>query len=100
MRHLYLAEIASLADITALWEESLKDKVRMVTKESAIASGLFGSHVSLDAADRMGDLIAIAQGSVVILDPEGADKEGAMIGHHGGESDIESSVPLFTHTIN
>ena len=100
MRHLYLAESASLADITALWEESLKDKVRMVTKESAIASGLFGSHVSLDAADRMGDLIAIAQGSVVILDPEGADKEGAMIGHHGGESDIESSVPLFTHTIN
>jgi predicted AlkP superfamily pyrophosphatase or phosphodiesterase len=100
MRHLYLAESASLADITALWEESLKDKVRMVTKESAIASGLFGSHVSLDAADRMGDLIAIAQGSVVILDPERADKEGAMIGHHGGESDIESSVPLFTHTIN
>ena len=100
MRHLYLAESASLADTTALWEESLKDKVRMVTKESAIASGLFGSHVSLDAADRMGDLIAIAQGSVVILVPERADKEGAMIGHHGGESDIESSVPLFTHTIN
>jgi predicted AlkP superfamily pyrophosphatase or phosphodiesterase len=100
MRHLYLSESASLADITALWEESLKDKVRMVSKESAIASGLFGSHVSLDAADRMGDLIAIAQGSVVILDPERAEKEGAMIGHHGGESEIESSVPLFTYTIN
>ena len=100
MRHLYLADNASLLDTTALWEESLGDKVRMVTKESAIASGLFGGDVSLDAAERMGDLIAIAQGSVVILDPERADKEGAMIGHHGGESDIESSVPLFTYTIN
>jgi predicted AlkP superfamily pyrophosphatase or phosphodiesterase len=100
MRHLYLLDNASLADTKALWEESLGDKVRMVTKESAILSGLFGSHVTLDAADRMGDLIAIAQGSLVILDPERADKEGAMIGHHGGESDIESSVPLFTHTIN
>ncbi|CAB4335481.1 unannotated protein [freshwater metagenome] len=100
MRHLYLADTASLIDTKALWEESLGEKVRMVTKEIAITSGLFGSEVSLDAAERMGDLIAIAQGSVVILDPERADKEGAMIGHHGGESDIESSVPLFTYTIN
>jgi hypothetical protein len=100
MRHLYLSDTASLIDTKTLWEEILGGKVRMVTKESAIASGLFGNEVSLDAAERMGDLIAIAQGSVVILDPERADKEGAMIGHHGGESDIESSVPLFTYTIN
>ena len=100
MRHLYLAEGASLADTKALWEECLKDQVRMLTKESAITSGLFGNEVSLDAADRMGDLIAIAQGSVVIIDPERAEKEGAMVGHHGGESDVECSVPLFTHTIN
>jgi hypothetical protein len=99
MRHLYLADNASLQDTRAIWAESLGAKVRMVSKEDAITSGLFGAEVSLDAADRMGDLIAIAQGSVVLLDPERAEKEGAMIGHHGGESDIESTVPLFTYTI-
>ena len=50
--------------------------------------------MSLDAADRMGDVIAIAQGNLVLLDPERADKEGEMVGHHGGDSEIESSVPL------
>ena len=63
-------------------------------RQSAIAAGLFGSEVSLDAADRMGDVIAIAQGNLVLLDPERADKEGEMVGHHGGDSEIESSVPL------
>jgi hypothetical protein len=50
--------------------------------------------VSADAADRMGDLIAIAQENLVLLDPERSDKEGLMVGHHGGDSLIESSVPL------
>lgn len=99
MRHLYLTDTASLVDTVAIWAESLGAKVRMVSKEDAITSGLFGAAVSLDAADRMGDLIAIAHGSVVLLDPERAEKEGAMIGHHGGESDIESTVPLFTYSI-
>jgi hypothetical protein len=50
--------------------------------------------VSLDASERAGDVIAIAQENAVLLDPERSDKEGAMIGHHGGDSTIESSVPL------
>ena len=45
-------------------------------------------------------MIAIAQADVVLLDPDRADKEGAMIGHHGGDSVIESSVPLLVHSIN
>jgi len=97
-RHLYLGEKAdseqAVNDVIARWQEFLGDKVVMHSRASAITSGLFGTEVSADAADRAGDVIAIAQGEVVLLDPERADKEGEMIGHHGGDSEIESSVPL------
>lgn len=102
MRHLYLTdgEDASMAaDTQSLWESELGSKVRILTRHSAIATGLFGSEVSLDAAERIGDLIAIAQENAVLLDPDRAEKEGAMVGHHGGESLIESSVPLLQSTL-
>ena len=102
MRHLYLSQGSDLgprSDLIAAWEETLGEKVKMFTRESAIEAGLFGADVSLDAAERIGDIIAIAQGNLVLLDPERADKEGAMVGHHGGDSGIESSVPLLTQTI-
>lgn len=96
MRHLYLStesESAAL-EVIARWQSELGQQVSLFTRQSAIAAGLFGSEVSLDAAERMGDVIAIAQGNLVLLDPERADKEGEMVGHHGGDSEIESSVPL------
>jgi predicted AlkP superfamily pyrophosphatase or phosphodiesterase len=101
MRHLYLPQDADLAptiDVIGRWQESLGEKVKMFTRESAIAAGLFGESVSLDASERIGDVIAIAQENVVLLDPERADKEGAMVGHHGGDSPAESTVPLLTAT--
>jgi hypothetical protein len=50
--------------------------------------------VKRSALERIGDVIAIAQENLILLDPERADKEGAMVGHHGGDSTIESTVPL------
>ncbi len=97
-RHLYLsaANPNSASEVVSRWESALGSKVRMHTRQSAIDAGLFGSKVSLDASERAGDVIAIAQENIVLLDPERSDKEGAMIGHHGGDSAIESSVPLLT----
>jgi predicted AlkP superfamily pyrophosphatase or phosphodiesterase len=101
MRHLYLAADSTSAEneVIARWQSTLGSKVTMHTRQSAITAGLFGSNVSLDAAERAGDVIAIAQDNLVLLDPERADKEGAMIGHHGGDSVIESSVPLLQHSV-
>ena len=95
-RHLYLASdsAASADQVVQRWRHTLGDKVIMHTRATAIESGLFGSEVSIDASDRAGDVIAIAQGGLVLLDPERADKEGAMVGHHGGVSETECSVPL------
>ena len=102
MRHLYLSTDSAAAkkEVISRWEGSLGAKVAMYSRESAISAGLFGPTVSPDAADRAGDVIAIAQGNLVLLDPERADKEGAMIGHHGGDSDVESTVPLLLYSVN
>jgi predicted AlkP superfamily pyrophosphatase or phosphodiesterase len=101
-RHIYLESESKNArdDAASLWNEFLKEKALVLTREDAIARGIFGEEVSQDAADRMGDVIAIARGGVVLLDPERADKEGAMVGHHGGDSQIESQVGLFTTTLS
>jgi len=101
MRHLYLSTESASAEkeVISRWESELGSKVTMHTRKSAITAGLFGPNVSLDASERAGDVIAIAQGNLVLLDPERADKEGVMIGHHGGDSVIESSVPLLLHSV-
>jgi predicted AlkP superfamily pyrophosphatase or phosphodiesterase len=101
MRHLYLSTESASAEkeVISRWESELGSKVTMHTRKSAITAGLFGPNVSLDASERAGDVIAIAQGNLVLLDPERADKEGAMIGHHGGDSVIESAVPLLLHSV-
>ena len=99
MRHLYLSSDSASAEneVISRWESALGAHVTMHTRQSAISAGLFGPHVSRDAAERVGDVIAIAQGNLVLLDPARADKEGAMIGHHGGDSVVETSVPLLVH---
>lgn len=100
MRHLYLSSDSSSAEneVISRWEEALGPKVKMFSRQEAVKAGIFGAHVSQDAAERAGDVIAIAQENLVLLDPERADKEGEMIGHHGGDSAIESSVPLLQYS--
>ena len=101
-RHLYLESDspAARAETASLWQEYLQDKALVLTREQAISNNLFGSQVSADALDRMGEVIAIARGGLVLLDADRVDKEGAMVGHHGADSDIESQVGLLTTTLS
>jgi predicted AlkP superfamily pyrophosphatase or phosphodiesterase len=98
MRHLYLKDEEAAKEVIERWGSALGAQVAMYSRQSAIDAGLFGPQVSRDAAERAGDVIAIAQENIVLLDPARSDKEGAMIGHHGGDSTIESSVPLLVQT--
>ncbi len=95
-RHLYLvdATVTAVNETIALWKETLGSDVTMYSRSSAIAAGLFGEEVSHDAEDRIGDIIAVPQGGLILIDPEREKLESAMVGHHGGDSAIESSVPL------
>lgn len=101
-RHLYLENDSEQAriEVASLWQQYLQEKALVLTREEAISSNLFGPQLSFDAVDRMGEVIAIARGGLVLLDPERADKEGAMVGHHGGDSEIESQVGLLTTTLS
>jgi hypothetical protein len=101
-RHLYLENdsVQARSDAASLWQQYLQEKALVLTREQAISSDLFGAQLSADAIDRMGEVIAIARGGLVLLDPERADKEGAMVGHHGSDTDIESQVGLLTKTLS
>jgi hypothetical protein len=67
---------------------------KIFSKSEAIADELFGPVVSEDASDRMGDLIAIANDDLIIIDPARVKEESSMVGHHGGITDIEVEIPL------
>ena len=82
------------------WREFLGAKAIVHTREEAKISGLFGSEVSADASDRIGDLVVIAQGDLILIEAERENQESAMVGHHGGDTDIESYVPLLTAVVN
>lgn len=102
-RHLYLkdgAGASEIADVASRWEEFLGEKASIYTRDQAITADLFGSSVSADAADRMGDVIAIAHGDLILIEAEREKQEGAMIGHHGGATDTESYVPLLRAVIS
>ena len=101
-RHIYLESDSPVAraDAASIWQEYLQEKALVLTREQAISENLFGLEMTPDAFDRMGEIIAIARGGVVLLDADRADKEGAMIGHHGADSDIESQVGLLTTTLS
>jgi predicted AlkP superfamily pyrophosphatase or phosphodiesterase len=102
-RHLYLRDGASGAAIeesAQRWREFLGAKAIVHTREEAKHSELFGSEVSADASDRIGDLVVIAQDDLILIEAERQTQESAMVGHHGGATDIESYVPLLTAVIN
>ena len=103
-RHLYLEPShdshAARVDVASLWQQYLGDRVDVLTREDALANSLFGAEVTPDSFDRMGEIIAIAKGGVVLIDPTRFEKEVAMVGHHGARSEIETQVGLLTTTLS
>ena len=103
-RHLYLHSDhdspEARINVASIWQEYLGNRVDIYTREQVLAKNLFGDVVSADSFDRMGEIIAVAKGAVVLIDPTRADKEGSMVGHHGSDSEIETQVGLLTTTLS
>ena len=101
-RHIYLHEKfsdgAGLLETKSKWESFLGDEGVVMTRDESISAHLFGGSVSADAHDRIGDLVVIARGGLILVDPTRIHLEAAMIGHHGADSEIETSVPLLSLT--
>jgi predicted AlkP superfamily pyrophosphatase or phosphodiesterase len=98
-RHIYLNRPEISNEIAELWRSELQDLASVYTKTEAISTDLFGQPMPDTFADRLGDLLVIANQNVILIDPAREKLESAMIGHHGGLSDVETNVPLIQITI-
>jgi predicted AlkP superfamily pyrophosphatase or phosphodiesterase len=94
-RHIYLQDIANL-ETASYWREFLGAKAEIFTKAEIISSGLLGSVISQDSEDRLGDIVAVPGGGLILIDPNRISQESSMVGHHGGLTQIELRIPLLT----
>ncbi len=94
-RHLYVKPEA-LAETIAQWREFFGDRTLILDKDQLESGGFFGTEISLESHDRMGDFMAIPQGDLILIDPLRIPQESSMVGHHGGLSDIEIDIPLLS----
>ena len=94
-RHIYI-EAGREQHVHETWQRRLGERADLFLKHEAIAQNLFGSDPTTQTVDRMGDLIVIPRDELVLIEPARKHMEGAMIGHHGGLTDIERAIPLFS----
>ena len=92
-RHLYV-EPGRERYVQSTWREKLGGRAQVLLKSEAIDQSIFGVHPSAQSVERMGDLIVIAEENVVLIEPARKHLEGAMVGHHGGMTETERSIPL------
>ena len=97
-RHLYLPsdQVDRAEEVAQTWRDFLGERADIYTQDEAITASLFGDVVTSDARDRMGDVLAIAKGTMVFIEAGRKEKESKMVGHHGGLSDAEKLIPLLS----
>lgn len=89
----YVQPDANIDDVARVWAERCGDRADVLTRETAIARGLFGT-VRPDVISRIGDVLAIARGNNALYDGRDAAKQGRMmVGQHGALSAEERLVP-------
>lgn len=80
------------------WQEQLGDSVNVLTREEAIANGLFGT-TRESILERIGDLVVIAQSNFIMVELERESQQCAMVGHHGGTTSKECEIPLLVRSL-
>jgi predicted AlkP superfamily pyrophosphatase or phosphodiesterase len=93
VRYLYTSE-SKLEIVRERWLEFFNDRVEIFSRGEAITAGLFGGEVHPDFIERIGDLIVIAKGSLILVEKARESLQIAMVGHHGGMTSDELEIPL------
>ena len=91
VRHAY-ARPGAQADVLAAWRSVLGGRARVLTREQALDEKLFGA--GSEHAARIGDVVAVATGGVVLVRSVSEPMESAMTGHHGANTPAEQHIPL------
>jgi len=93
MLHLY-AEHGTADAVASTWRERESSRAWVMTRDEAIAAGLFGE-VADDVRERIGDVLIAARGRYAYYDDREDDKRPQrMVGQHGSLTDEERTVPL------
>ena len=95
MRHVHTHPGAANG-VRDTWQETLGDAWVVVTRDEAIAAGLFGTEVTPTAYARIGDVIALATGNGGVVERRKLPRLSAMPGQHGSLTDDELLVPLLS----
>ena len=90
MRHIYVDGEPEV--VAHRWADVLGDRARVLLKAEAIDEGLFGE-VDDDLRARIGDLLAIAQGTCILASRSFDERVSLLRGHHGALSEAERRVP-------
>ena len=98
VRYLYIREGAVL-ETKAQWQEYFGNQVTLLTRDEALNNGLFGPKVTDTNQQRVGDLIAIANGELILVEQEREELQLSMVGHHGGVTPAELEIPLLIHQL-
>ena len=92
-RYLYVTEDRILK-VQSQWRDFFGDKVDIYTRDEAISLGFYGENVLDSVRERIGDLIVIAKGDLILVEPDREALQVAMVGHHGGTTKEETEIPL------
>lgn len=93
-RHLY-ARPGAAPDVLATWRERLAGQAWVMSREEAVAEGLFGP-VSPAMAGRVGDVLAVPYADLAIVATEAEPLESSFVGMHGSLVAAERLVPLLS----
>ena len=94
----YLHTVAGAdADVLAAWREVLGESAAVLSREEAIATGMFGQVTRSNAA-RIGDVVAMCLADNAILATAHEPPEvAALIGMHGAATAAETAIPLLSY---
>jgi hypothetical protein len=81
-------------DVLATWRARLGGGMWVLSRDEAIAAGLFGPAVTADARARIGDVIALAHAPVGVVQRRRERTLSSLLGQHGSLTDAELLVPL------
>jgi hypothetical protein len=92
-RHVHAAP-GRAPDVLRAWRDGLDGDWQVLSREEAIAAGLFGPTVRDEVRPRIGDVVIAATGRGGIFDRRRYPWELRLLGFHGGLQPAEVRVPL------
>lgn len=94
MLHLY-ADDGAASTVLGRWRESESPRAWVLSRDEAVAAGLFGPTVDPEVLPRIGDVLVAARSPIAYYDDRLADKKSqGMVGQHGSLTDQERIVPV------